>query len=170
MARAQTVGFAYRNVAPHYPVYVGDYTSSASPPVTTAGSFTVGDSTSTIFAGVVVDAHAGTGAGFTKQGSGTLTLTGNNTLFTAPVAITAGTLAAAGTGTNKALGAITSVAISNGGTLLLGNSDQVNAAATMTLGSATGSGTSQIQRCRIQSGNHLHRRPRRADFDSNGNH
>ena len=133
-------------------LYVGDYTSSASPPVTTAGSFTVGDGTSTTFAGAIVDAHAGTGAGFTKQGSGTLTLTGNNTLFTSPVAITAGTLAAAGTGTNKALGAITSVAISNGGTLLLGNSNQVNAAATMTLGSATGSGTAKFNAAGFSQG------------------
>ena len=133
-------------------LYVGDYTSTASPPVTTAGSFTVGDNTSTTFAGAIVDAHAGTGAGFTKQGSGTLTLTGNNTLFTSPVAITGGTLAAAATGTDKALGAIKSVAISNGGTLLLGNSDQVNAAATMTLGSATGSGTAKFNAAGFNQG------------------
>ena len=133
-------------------LYVGDYTSTATPPVTTSGSFTVGDSTSTTFAGTIVDAHSGTGAGFTKQGSGTLTLTGNNTLFTSPVAIAAGTLAASATGTNKALGAITSVAINNGGTLLLGNSNQVNAAATMTLGSATGSGTATFNAAGFNQG------------------
>ena len=133
-------------------LYVGDYTSSASPPVTTAGSFTVGDSTSTTFAGTVVDAHGGTGAGFTKQGTGTLTLTGNNTLFTSPVAITGGTLAAAATGTNKALGAVSSVAVNNGGTLLLGNSNQVNTAATMTLGSTTGSGTATFNAAGFSQG------------------
>ena len=133
-------------------LYVGDYTSTATPPVTTSGSFTVGDSTSTTFAGTIVDAHSGTGAGFTKQGSGTLTLTGNNTLFTSPVAIAAGTLAASATGTNKALGAITSVAINNGGTLLLGNSNQVNAAATMTLGSATGSSTATFNAAGFNQG------------------
>ena len=111
-----------------------------------AGSFTVGDLTNTTFAGTISGSPATAGAViFTKQGTGTLTLTGNNT-FTGGVAITAGVLDAAGTSTNKALGGAASIAVSSGGTLLMGAANQLNstAPAAVTLTGATGTGNHAI--------------------------
>lgn len=70
-------------------VVIGDFSS-------TAGSFTVGDATNTTFAGIISGSRATAGSIFTKQGAGTLTLTGANTytttLATGLTTVTAGTL------------------------------------------------------------------------------
>ena len=71
---------------------------------TTAGSFTVGDSTSTSFAGVITgDPLVAGSTVLTKQGTGVLTLSGTNT-YTGVTAITAGGLTATN---NSSLGSTT---------------------------------------------------------------
>ena len=70
----------------------------------------------------------------TKTGAGTLTLTGSNT-FTGVTTVNAGTLEAGAAG---ALGATASVAVNNGGTLLLsGSGNRVNDSAPVTLTDGT---------------------------------
>lgn len=69
-----------------------------------------------------------------KNGAGTMQLTGNNT-FTGTTTINDGTLEAAAAG---ALGSTPSIAINNGGTLLLGGSgDRINDGAAVTLNGGT---------------------------------
>ena len=84
----------------------------------------------------------------TKTGSNTVTLSGANS-YTGATIISAGTLSADGTGSNQALGGTTSVAINNGGTLSLAADNQINSAATVTLGSSTGTGAANFS-----TGNH----------------
>ena len=118
-------------------LYIGDYVNGST---ITAGSFTVGNSASTTFAGTIVGTHASSSAPIlTKQGSGTLTLTGTNTNLSGAIAITAGTLAAAGS-SGAALGGITSIAVGSTGTLLMGAANQLNTAVAVSLNGATGTG------------------------------
>lgn len=89
------------------------------------GNFTVGDATSTTFAGVISgDRPASDGPIFTKQGSGTLTLTGANTYTGATlIASNGGTLKLDSAGaTTPRLAGTTSITVNGGGTLLLANS------------------------------------------------
>jgi autotransporter-associated beta strand protein len=77
----------------------------------------------------------GTGS-LTKDGPGTVILTNNN-LFTGATVVSGGTLVAAGTGSNQALGKTGAIVINTGGTLLLGASNQINNSATLTLNGGT---------------------------------
>lgn len=102
-------------------LYIGDYVIS---PTTYAGPFTVGNATSTTFAGVVVGTAA-SGTLFTKVGAGTLTLSGANT-YTGPTAINGGVLQAASaqTGTTSGpLGASGTISF-GGGTLQYSSANQ----------------------------------------------
>lgn len=78
---------------------------------------------------------SGTG-GLVKNGNGTLTLSGADT-FSGSTTINAGTLTAAAGSGNAALGSTSSITVNSGGTLLLGASNQINNAATMTLAGGT---------------------------------
>ncbi|MGI8435496.1 MAG: autotransporter-associated beta strand repeat-containing protein [Chthoniobacterales bacterium] len=78
----------------------------------------------------------GTGTGsLTKNGSGTWSLLGANTL-TGNVTISAGTLTLAAT-SGSALGATNAITVNSGGTLLLGANNQINNAASITLAGGT---------------------------------
>ena len=117
------------------------------------GSFTVGDGTTTAFAGVIRDGGtaAGTGTGtFTKQGSGKLTLTGTNT-FTGTVNVSAGTLAAA-CSSGAALGSVAGVNVGIGGTLLLGAANQANSSGRVALGTAAGTAAAVINAAAFSQG------------------
>ena len=86
------------------------------------------------FAGTIVD--GGTKTALTKTGTGTMTLTGANT-FTGTTTISGGTLAASAA---SALGGTATLAVNNGGTLLLsgtGTTDRVNNAAAIQLNGGT---------------------------------
>ena len=113
-------------------LFIGDYVGST----TTSGTFTVGNSSNTTFAGTIIGTHAN-GVYFTKVGTGTLTLTGTNTNFTGAIAINGGTLAAAGS-SGAALGGITSIAVGSTGTLLMGAANQLNTSAAVSLNGAAG--------------------------------
>ena len=76
------------------------------------------------------------GGNITKSTAGTVTLTGANTM-TGAVTINGGNLTAAAASGNAALGAVSSITVNSGGTLLLGASDQINNSATMTLAGGT---------------------------------
>jgi fibronectin-binding autotransporter adhesin len=93
---------------------------------------TGGDNTSpAAYAGVI----SGTGS-VTKIGSGTQILSGTNT-FSGAVFVSAGTLTLATGSGNSALGSTIAITVNSGATLLLGASDQINNAATMSLGGGT---------------------------------
>jgi autotransporter-associated beta strand protein len=81
-----------------------------------------------------------------KDGASTLTLSGSNS-FSGATRVAAGTLAAAGTGGNQALGSTARVTVDAGATLLLSTSNQVNDGAAITLSGGTilrSSGVSEI--------------------------
>ncbi len=81
-----------------------------------------------------------------KDGASTLTLTGSNS-FTGATRVSAGTLDAAGTGGNAALGATASVRVDSGATLLISTDNQVSNTASITLSGGTvlrGAGVDEI--------------------------
>jgi autotransporter-associated beta strand protein len=82
-------------------------------------------------------------AGITKSGSGTLTLTGNNT-YAGSTIINAGTVAASAT-SGKALGSTSLVTVNSGGTLLTSTANQFGNTTPLTLAGGTFNtgGTSQ---------------------------
>ncbi len=88
---------------------------------TTEGSFTVGDSTSTSFAGIISGSRLAADAGtaiFTKQGTGILTLGGTNT-YTDVTAITAGGITLTNSAGLGATGANNGTTVSSGAVLAL---------------------------------------------------
>lgn len=107
--------------------------------VTLAGNrqVNVTGTTSTLTIGGTI-ADGGSGFSLTKGGggTGTLILTGDNTYSGATI-VSSGTLSASGANTNQALGGTSSVTVNSGGTLLLGNANQINNTAGMTLAGGT---------------------------------
>ena len=98
----------------------------------TSGGLTVGNGTSTTFAGFI----SGTN-GFTKQGAGTLTLSGNST-YTGPTTVSAGTLLVHGNN-SAATGALSvSSSATLGGTGTLGGAASVLSGATLSPGASIG--------------------------------
>jgi autotransporter-associated beta strand protein len=77
-----------------------------------ANTLTIGDSSSTIYGGVIADGGVGAGGGLTKIGSGTLTLSGTET-YTGATDIQAGTLAVTGSIASSGV-----VELANSGTVL----------------------------------------------------
>ena len=75
------------------------------------------------------------GGTLSKTGSGTLTLTGTNT-FNGATTVSGGTLLLSGS-SGAALGSTSSIVVNSGGTLQLGNNNQINNSATMTLAGGT---------------------------------
>lgn len=81
-----------------------------------------------------------------KEGASTLTLSGGNT-FTGAVRLREGTLEAAGTAGDQALGATSAVRVDSGATLLVSTSNQVADTAAVTLSGGTivrGAGVSEV--------------------------
>ena len=110
------------------------YNVQASQNATLSGAITVNNATWEVDAGdtlTVSGAVSGSG-GITKNGTGTLILSGNNS-FTGATAVNTGTLRASATG---ALGSTSSVAV-NGGSLLVTAENAINNSADITLGGGT---------------------------------
>jgi autotransporter-associated beta strand protein len=114
-----------------------------------AGQVTLADAASSIAvsSGATVTGSGsfiGTG-GLTKKGLGTLSLTAGNS-FSGPLNVQVGTLALAASGSSAA-GSVTSLGVTNGATLLVSQSNQVNNSASVTLSGGTitrGSGVSEV--------------------------
>ena len=100
-----------------------------------ATTFTTGNSSNTTFAGVI---SGNANAGFTKTGTGNLTLTGANTLAGAVILNGSGnantTLANT---TGQALGSVSSITVNTGNVLVLGASNQINDSANLALAGGT---------------------------------
>ena len=96
-----------------------------------------GSGVSTTFAGVIAGTNAGAQGNMAlqKNGAGTLILTGANT-YSGSTTVNGGTLVAANS-SGSALGSTTAVTVNSGGTVLLGQSDQINNTATVTLAGGT---------------------------------
>jgi fibronectin-binding autotransporter adhesin len=113
-----------------------------------AGQVTLADAASSIAvsSGATVTGSGsfiGTG-GLTKKGAGTLSLTAGNS-FSGPLNVQAGTLALAAT-SGSAAASVSSIGVTNGATLLVSQSHQVNNSAAVTLSGGTitrGSGVSE---------------------------
>jgi autotransporter-associated beta strand protein len=115
--------------------------------VTLSGAKTLNNATYIVDTNVTMtDSGALTGlGGVTKQGSGTLVLTANNS-FTGATAVEAGTLRL-DSSTGSSLGATPSVSVAEGATLLLARGGQVNGSALVTLSGGTirtASGVSEV--------------------------
>lgn len=89
-----------------------------------------------LISGAISNGNAAGGVAVSKTSSGTWILTGNNT-YTATTAISGGTLTAAGTGGNQALGGTSGITLNTGGTLLQTTSNQINNTAGMALSGGT---------------------------------
>lgn len=118
----------------------GDTTATVKNSVVGGTStLTVNPSTgvSTTFAGAIKGNTGGTQGdiALVKNGSGTLILTGANT-YGGSTTINGGTVNLAAT-SGSAAGSTASITVNSGGTLALGNSDQINNAAPMTLAGGT---------------------------------
>ncbi len=117
----------------------GGYVSAPVLAVNGAGGtlFTINKAGPNTLTDVFDNPLGGTGTtALTLNASGTTTFTGNNT-YTGATTITAGTLTASAASGQQALGGTSRVTINTGGTLLLGNSNQVNDTAAMTLAGGT---------------------------------
>jgi len=96
-----------------------------------------GNGISTTFSGVIAGTNGGTQGNMAlqKNGAGTLTLTGANT-FSGSTTVNGGTLTLANS-SGSALGSTSNITVNSGGTLSLGQGDQINNTATMTLHGGT---------------------------------
>jgi autotransporter-associated beta strand protein len=121
---------------------VGGFTVNAG----TVSNGTISNSgTYNMASGTVSAALTGATANLSKTGSGTLTLSGNNT-YGGLISIQAGTLALAST-TGSAAGAAGGLTVANNATLLVSQNNQVNDNAAVTLSGGTihrGSGVSEV--------------------------
>jgi autotransporter-associated beta strand protein len=92
---------------------------------------------STTFAGVIAGTNGGLEGNIAvqKNGAGTLILTGANT-YSGSTTINNGTLTVANP-SGSALGSTSGITVSSGGKLLLGDNNQINNSATMTLAGGT---------------------------------
>jgi autotransporter-associated beta strand protein len=93
---------------------------------------------STTFAGILAGTNGGTqgNVALQKNGVGTLVLTGVNT-YSGSTVVNGGTLTVAAPPSTSALGFTSGVRVNSGGTVLLGESNQINDTATITLGGGT---------------------------------
>jgi autotransporter-associated beta strand protein len=115
--------------------------------VTLSGHKTLNNATYTVDAGTTTTESGNlTGAGgITKQGTGTLLVTGNNS-YTGAVSVNAGVLNL-NSSVGGAAATTSSVSVANGATLLLSQSDQVSNTAAVTLSGGTiqrASGVSEV--------------------------
>jgi autotransporter-associated beta strand protein len=115
--------------------------------VTLSGNKTLNNATYTVDAGTTTtESGSLSGAGgITKQGTGTLIVTGNNS-YTGAVAVDAGVLNL-NSSVGGAAATTSSVSVANGATLLLSQSDQVSNTAAVTLSGGTiqrASGVSEV--------------------------
>lgn len=92
---------------------------------------------STTFAGIIAGTNGGTqgNVALQKTGAGTLVLTGANT-YTGSTTVNGGTLTLSDA-SGSAVGSTNNVSIGSGGTVLLGQNDQINNTAPMTLAGGT---------------------------------
>lgn len=102
-----------------------------------------------VVANGTLDFQAGLqGAGaLNKTGAGTLKISGASAGFSGAVDVQGGTLELAATGDNVTLGTATAVSVASGATLLVGQSNQLSTAATITLSGGTierGGGVSEV--------------------------
>ncbi len=125
--------------------------------IATTGGVTVNDSG----AGTINGAVTGAGATFTKQGIGTLTLTGASSTYTGATTVSAGTLLVY----DNQSAATGAVAVNSGGSLggtgILGGSVTVNAGGTITGGTLGGVGTLTVGGLNFNGGAYA------ADFSGN---
>ena len=115
--------------------------------VTLSGNKTLNSSTYTVASGTTTTESGilSGGGGITKEGTGTLLVTGNNT-FSGATEVNAGVLELAST-VGGAAASTSSVSVASGATLLLSQSDQVNNSASVTLSGGTitrGAGVSEV--------------------------
>lgn len=123
------------------------YNVSTLQTVTLSGAKTLNNSTYTVATGTTTtEAGVLSGSGgLTKEGAGTLLVTGDNS-YTGATAVNAGVLELAGTG-DGAAAATPSVSVVAGATLLVSQSNQVNDSAEVTLSGGTirrGAGVSEV--------------------------
>ncbi|MEA3188133.1 MAG: hypothetical protein QOD99_1963 [Chthoniobacter sp.] len=103
--------------------------------------------TGNITINTVIQTGSGSKLTIGGAGSGSVVLSGllSNTYTGATTIKTGGTLKAAGAAGSQALGATSGLVVNNGGTLLLGASNQINNSAAVTLGSVSGSGVATFK-------------------------
>ncbi|MFN2623421.1 MAG: beta strand repeat-containing protein [Chthoniobacterales bacterium] len=96
-----------------------------------------GTGVSTTFSGVIAGTNGGTQGNMAlqKNGAGELILTGANT-YSGSTTVNGGTLTLANS-SGSALGSTNNITVNSGGTVLLGQSNQINNTATMTLAGGT---------------------------------
>ncbi|MEX1009972.1 MAG: autotransporter-associated beta strand repeat-containing protein, partial [Chthoniobacterales bacterium] len=115
--------------------------------VTLSGNKTLNNATYTVDAGTTTteSGNLSGGGGITKEGTGTLLVTGNNS-FTGAVAVNAGLLNL-NSSTGGAAATTSSVSVASGATLLISQSNQVSDTAAVSLSGGTiqrGSGVSEV--------------------------
>ena len=133
----QTTGdsLLHLNAAGTFANAMSIYNVRASETITLNSSITVNNATFDIDNGDTLTISGGISGsgGVTKNGTGSLVLSGNNS-FTGATTVNAGTLQATAT---NALGSTSSVVVNTGGSLLVTAGNSINNAASVTLGGGT---------------------------------